>query len=302
MGIIFKKTIILLVLFFSSTILLAQNNQDTLVKSPSIPIKPTEPLSVKSNNAKSNDVKTPTSPTKKNIGLFSGTGTQIPFANLSLTNPENGKQIALSLRLLLFLSILTLAPSLIMLMTSFLRMFLVFDFIRRALSLQQVPPTQVLAGISLFLTLFVMWPIFSNIYEKAYIPLSKDEITLQEAYKEFEKPLRLFMYKQLDGDYKQIQLLMSLAELNEPANLSEVPTYVMIPAFVLHELKTAFTIGIIIYLPFIVVDMIVASVLMSMGMIMLPPIMISLPFKLILFVLVDGWNLIVEQLIKGFFV
>lgn len=250
----------------------------------------------------SQDIGTENLGTGQNATIFNGVGNQInlPLVNLSLSNPQNGKQLSYSLRLLFFLAVLSLAPSLIILMTSFLRIFIVFDFIRRALSLQQSPPNQVIAGLALFLTLFIMWPILKDIYTNAYEPLSRNEISFQESYKRFESPLRLFMYRQLKEDYTQVQLFMNLANLKDPANLSEVPTYVLIPAFVLHELKVAFIIGIVIHMPFIIVDMIVSSILMSMGMIMLPPIMVSLPFKLILFVLVDGWNLLVGQLVKGF--
>jgi flagellar biosynthetic protein FliP len=225
---------------------------------------------------------------------------QVPFIDLSVREPTSNEEVALSLQLLFLLAILTLAPSIIILMTSFLRIAIVFDFVRRALSLQQVPPTQVLMGIALFITLFIMWPTISEVYEEAYVPFSEGEIGFQEAYAEFEQPMRLFMYNQMREDGSSVRLFMRMGGLEKPENLSDVPTRVLIPAFILHELTVAFKIGILLFIPFIIIDMVVASTLMSMGMIMLPPIMISLPFKLILFVLVDGWGMLTEQLVASF--
>lgn len=227
-------------------------------------------------------------------------GLQIPFVDLQLRGPDGGDEVAFSLRLLLTLAVLSLAPSIIIIMTSFLRIAIVLDFVKRALSLQQVPPTQVLLGIALFMTIFIMWPTFSAIYDDAYVPLRDNEIGLDEAYTRFEAPMRVFMFRQMQADPSSVALFMRMAGLGRPVSLADVPTYVLIPSFILHELTVAFKIGILLYIPFIIVDMVVASTLMSMGMIMLPPIMISLPFKLILFVLVDGWNLIVQQLVGSF--
>ena len=227
-------------------------------------------------------------------------GLTIPFVDLSIRQPESNSEVALSLQLILLLSVLTLAPSIILLMTSFLRIAVVFDFVKRSLSLQQVPPTQVLMGIALFLTVFIMWPTFTDIYEDAFLPFSEGEIGIQEMYEGAVGPLRLFMYTQLNGKHDTIGLFMKMRGLPQPENFSQVPTYVLIPAFVLNELTIAFKIGILLFIPFIIIDMVTASTLMSMGMIMLPPIMISLPFKLILFVLVDGWGLITQQLIESF--
>ena len=224
----------------------------------------------------------------------------VPFIDIAVRQPTDNSEVALSLQLILLLAVLTLAPSIVLLMTSFLRIAVVFDFVKRALSLQQVPPNQVLMGISLFLTLFIMWPTVSDIYEKSFRPFSDGEIGIEEMYDEAVGPLRLFMYRQLDGDHDSIGLFMRMRDLPQAENFSQVPTYVLIPAFVLHELTVAFKIGILLFVPFIIIDMVVASTLMSMGMIMLPPIMISLPFKLILFVLVDGWGLITQQLVASF--
>ncbi|QQO08246.1 flagellar type III secretion system pore protein FliP [Breznakiella homolactica] len=224
----------------------------------------------------------------------------IPFIDLSIRSPESGQEVAFSVQLLLLLTVLSLAPSIIILMTSFLRISIVLDFIKRALSLQQVPPNQVLLGISLFLTIFIMWPTFEDIYTNSLRPLSEGTVTAEEAYRQGEAPVRLFMYRQMQGNTGNIRLFMAMRGLDRPETLADVPTYVLIPAFILNELTVAFKIGILLYIPFIVIDMVVASALMSMGMIMLPPVMISMPFKLILFILVDGWGLLTEQIVRSF--
>jgi len=226
--------------------------------------------------------------------------TRIPFVDLQIRDPQTNKEVAFSVQLLLLLTVLSLAPSILLLTTSFLRISIVLDFIKRALSLQQVPPTQVLNGIALFLSMFIMWPTFTEIYNNAYKPLSDGKINIETAYKEAEKPMRLFMYRQMSNDTSDIAMFMSMGKLEKPNTLADVPTRVLIPAFILHELTVAFRIGILLYIPFIIVDMVVASVLMSMGMIMLPPVQISMPFKLILFVLVDGWGLLTQQLFNSF--
>ena len=223
----------------------------------------------------------------------------VPNVGVTITQPQTGEQVAFSVQLLLLLTVLTLAPSLLILVTSFLRFSIVLDFIKRALSLQQVPPTAVLNGIAFFMTIFVMWPVFQEIYANSYRPLSDGEITIEQAYTQAEAPLRIYMYKQMRGDTRSIPLFMSMARLPQPRNLADVPTYVLVPAYILHELTVAFKIGIILYIPFIVIDMVVASILMSMGMMMLPPVQISMPFKLILFVLVDGWGLLTQQLFSS---
>lgn len=220
----------------------------------------------------------------------------IPNIDINITQPQTGAQMAFSLQLLLLLTVLSLAPSLLILMTCFLRFSIVLDFIKRALSLQQVPPTSVLNGIALFMTLFVMFPVFRQIYSSSFKPLSDGQVTIQQAYVEAEKPLKTFMYSQMLNDTTYIQTFMAMARLETPRTLDDVPMYVMVPAYILHELTVAFKIGIILYIPFIVIDMVVASILMSMGMMMLPPVQISMPFKLMLFVLVDGWGLLTQQL------
>ena len=224
----------------------------------------------------------------------------IPFVDLTIRNPQNSREVAFSVQLLLLLTVLSLAPSILILMTSFLRISIVLDFIKRALSLQQVPPNQVLLGISFFMTIFIMWPTLDQINRTALTPLTEGRVSVTEAYRAGEVPLRLFMYRQMEANPENIRLFMSLRGLEKPATLADVPTYVLIPAFILNELTVAFKIGIYLYIPFIIIDMVVASTLMSMGMIMLPPVMISMPFKLILFILVDGWNLMTRQLVLSF--
>ena len=225
-------------------------------------------------------------------------GIDIPNVDIRITRPESGGEVAFSLQILLLLTILSLAPSILILTTCFLRFSIVLDFIKRALSLQQVPPTSVLNGIALFMTLFVMWPVFSQIYTKSFKPLGEGQISIEQAYREAEKPLKTFMMSQMNTstgiDY--LGTFTSLAKIDKVETLNDIPLYVMIPSYILHELTVAFKIGIILYIPFIVIDMVVASILMSMGMMMLPPVQISMPFKLMLFVLVDGWGLLTQQL------
>ncbi len=220
----------------------------------------------------------------------------IPNIDINITQPRTGTQMAFSLQLLLLLTILSLAPSILILMTCFLRFSIVLDFIKRALSLQQVPPTSVLNGIALFMTIFVMWPTFQQIYSSSFKPLSDGQLTIEQAYEQAEKPLKTFMYSQMYKDPSYIQTFSKMAKIENLRTLDDVPMYVMIPSYILHELTVAFKIGIILYIPFIVIDMVVASILMSMGMMMLPPVQISMPFKLMLFVLVDGWGLLTQQL------
>ena len=224
---------------------------------------------------------------------------QVPNVNIQITQPQTGREVAFSVRLLALLTVLTLAPSLLILLTCFLRFSIVLDFIKRALSLQQVPPTAVLNGIAFFMTLFAMWPTFTNIYNNSFKPLSDGEIGIEEAYRLAESPARIFMYSQMAGDTSYIATFMNMAKLEKPDTLADVPTHILIPAYILHELTVAFKIGVILYIPFIIIDMVVASILMSMGMMMLPPVQISMPFKLMLFVLVDGWGLLTQQLFNS---
>lgn len=227
-------------------------------------------------------------------------GASIPSLEINVKDSSSNKEMVSSIKLLLLLAVIAVAPSVLLLTTCFIRIAVVLDFIKRSLSLQNTPPNQLILGLAIFLTLFVMWPVFETIYNNSFKPFSEEQIDSKEMYTRAEEPLRLFMYNQLKAHPDNIRLFMSMRGLPKPANLSEVPTYVLVPAFALNELTIAFKIGILLFIPFIVIDMIVASALMSMGMVMVPPAMVSMPFKLILFVLVDGWNLIVGQLLSSF--
>ncbi len=222
----------------------------------------------------------------------------IPKITFDIKEAAGPREVALSLQILFLLTILTLAPAIIMMMTAFTRVVIVMDFIKRALSLQQMPPNQVIVGFSIFLTFFIMAPTFSKINEEALQPYLKGRIDNETFFEKGMDPLRTFMFKQTRE--KDIALFIRLAKLPKPKTEKDVPTHCLIPAFMISEMKRAFEIGIYIFIPFIVIDMIVASALMAMGMIMLPPIMISLPFKIILFVLVDGWNLLTYELVRSF--
>lgn len=222
----------------------------------------------------------------------------VPYIDLNIRQPQTNREVALSLQLLLLLTVLTMAPTIAVLLTSFLRISIVLDFIRRAISLQQAPPTSVIMGVSVFMTAFVMWPVISLLYENAFVPFNSGEIGLREFYERMRGPLKQFMFQQLGGDTSSLELFLQSSGVEQPRTLADLPLQVLIPSYVLHELTVAFRLGILIYIPFIVIDMVVSSILMSMGMIMLPPVMISTPFKLLLFVMVDGWNLISRQLIE----
>jgi flagellar biosynthetic protein FliP len=203
-----------------------------------------------------------------------------------------------AVQLLLLVGGITLVPALLFTVTGFTRILVVLGFIRSGLGTPTAPPNQVLVGIALFLTLFVMAPTFKAVKEDAIDPLSKDQITQSQAFERGQKPIREFMFRQTRD--KDLALFVKLSKIEAPKTRADVPTHVVIPAFIISELKTAFQIGFLIFLPFLVIDLVVSSTLMSMGMIMLPPILISLPFKILLFVLVDGWNLIMRSLVQSF--
>ncbi len=222
----------------------------------------------------------------------------IPKVTFDIEEASKPKDVALSLQILFLLTILTLAPSIILMTTAFTRVVIVLDFVKRALSLQQMPPNQVIVGLALFLTVFIMAPTFTEINNKALQPYLKGKINNEQFFDRGMAPLRSFMFKQTRE--KDVALFIRLAKIEKPKNVKDVPSYCLIPAFMISELKKAFEIGVYLFLPFIVIDMIVASALMAMGMIMLPPVMISLPFKIILFILVDGWNLLTYELVRSF--
>jgi len=202
------------------------------------------------------------------------------------------------MQILIWLTILSLAPSILIMTTSFIRIVIVLSLLRQALGVTTLPPNQVLTSLALILTFFIMSPVFTKINDQALQPYMKNQITQQAALDRGIQPVRDFMFKQTSD--KELALFVRMAKLEKPKNTDDIPTYVLIPAFILSELKTAFTIGFVIYLPFLVIDIVVSSILVAMGMMFLPPTMIALPFKLIMFVMVDGWYLVVKSLVEGF--
>lgn len=219
----------------------------------------------------------------------------IDLKNADIDNPE---EVTVVLKVFLLLTVISLVPSILIMLTSFTRIVIVLSLLRQAIGTQQMPPNQIIIGLSLFLTFFVMNPVWQNINQNALKPYMEKKIGGKKAFKTALQPVRDFMAKQTRE--KDLAMLVNIAKIKRPKNITEVPTNILIPAFIISELKSAFQIGFLLYVPFLVVDMVVASVLLSMGMMMLPPIMISLPFKLMLFVLADGWNLIVGSLVKSF--
>jgi len=223
---------------------------------------------------------------------------QIPKLTLSVADTNKPSDVATALQVLFLITILALAPSILVMVTSFVRIIIVLSFLRRALGTQTMPPDQIMVGLGLFLTFFVMMPVIKDINDKAIQPYLGEKIEWKEALSLAGKPVRDFMLRQVNE--KDVALFVRIAKMPPPRNVDDLPYEVVIPAFITSELKTGFIIGFILYIPFLVIDMIVASVLLSMGMMMLPPVMISMPFKIILFVLVDGWHLIVRQLVTSF--
>lgn len=231
------------------------------------------------------------------IPLYSN-AQELPSIKLELTPSDKPKDIAGTLQLLGLITVISLAPSIAIMVTSFTRIVVVLSFLRSSLGTQQIPPGQVIVALALFLTFFTMFPTFSQMEKISWEPYIKQEITFQEAIDRGVKPLRAFMLRQTKE--KDLALFVKLSKIPRPNTQEDVPTYVLIPAFMISELTTAFQMGFMLYLPFLVIDMVVASILMAMGMLMLPPVMISLPFKLLLFVLVDGWSLVVNSLVQSF--
>jgi len=222
----------------------------------------------------------------------------IPRIGITLDEAQQPRDVALSLEILFLLTVLSLAPAIIISVTSFTRVAIVFSFLKRALSTQQEPPNQIMMGLAIFLTIFIMAPTIKDVNDTAIKPYFNNEINAREMYERGIVPIRQFMFRQTRE--KDIALFLRLGNVARPRNQSEVPTYVIIPAFMISELTTAFKIGILLFIPFIIIDLVVASTLMSMGIIFLPPVFISLPFKIILFVLVDGWHLLTYQLVNSF--
>lgn len=219
----------------------------------------------------------------------------IPALDIFSDEPQN---VAATIQLLLLMTVLTLAPSILILMTCFTRIIIVLSFVRTGLATQQMPPNQVLIALALFITFFIMSPILAEVNETALQPLFNDELTQEEAFERATIPFRYFMAEHTRE--KDLALFMGYAGMERPNSIEEIPLTALVPAFAISELKTAFQIGFMIFVPFLVIDMVVASVLMSMGMMMLPPVMIALPFKILLFVMIDGWHLVVRSLLLSF--
>lgn len=221
----------------------------------------------------------------------------VPTMNFELSAPDTPQQLVSSLNVLLVLTLLVLAPSMVLVMTTFTRFVIVFGFLRQALGTQQVPPTQLLVMLAMILTFFVMEPIGTKAYEEGIKPYVAEEIGYEEAFERTALPFKNFMIR--NTREKDLALFFRIRKMENPQSVADVPLSVIIPAFVVSELKTAFEIGFLLFLPFLVIDMVVASILMSMGMMMLPPVMISLPFKILIFILIDGWNLLIGNLIAS---
>ena len=221
-----------------------------------------------------------------------------PFFSVGLDNAQQAEKPTVVLQIFLLMTVLSLAPAILIMVTSFTRIVIVLSLLRRALGTMQMPPNQVMVGLALFLTFFVMAPVWQQINQNALQPYLDEKIGNQQALQNAVAPLRAFMFKQTRE--KDLALFVDIAKLERPKNVEDIPTTVLIPSFIISEVKTAFQIGLLLYVPFLIIDMVVASVLLSMGMMMLPPIMVSLPFKLMLFVLADGWYLLVGSLVKGF--
>lgn len=227
------------------------------------------------------------------------TQAEIPTFSMSLSGGEvEPEGVSLSLEILFLFTILSLAPAIAMTVTSFTRIIIVFHFLRQAMGIQQIPPTQILASLAIFMSLVIMYPVGKDINDNALQPYLAKRMSFDEALQRAQIPLRQFMFKHTRE--KDISLFYSIARMDSPRNKDEVPTIMLAAAYIVSELKTAFSIGFLIYIPFLIVDMVVSSILLAMGMMMLPPMMVSMPFKLLLFVIVDGWNLIIGSLVNSF--
>ena len=222
----------------------------------------------------------------------------IPGISLDIGGSNSPSDASATLRILLMMTVLSLAPAILILMTSFTRIVIVLSFVRTALGTQAMPPNQVIIGLSLFLTFFVMSPVFAQVNETALKPLQDGQLSQAEAIDKAAIPMKEFMAKHTRE--KDLALFLKYTKVEKPKTIQDIPMTVMVPAFAISELKTAFQIGFMVFIPFLVIDMVVASTLMAMGMMMLPPVMISLPFKILLFILVDGWSLVVESLLLSF--
>lgn len=232
--------------------------------------------------------------------LYSQSKQTVPFPKIGIDigSANSPEDVSTTLQILLLMTILSLAPSILIMTTSYLRLIIVFHFLKTALGTQSMPPSQLLAGIALFVTFFIMAPTFNKINDEALQPLMNGQMKMEEALDKGVEPLREFMLNNVRDE--EIALFMNIADMEMPETRIELPTYILLPAFAISELRAGFIIGFFIFIPFIMVDMIIASILLSMGMMMIPPMMISLPFKILLFILIDGWSLIIGSVIRSF--
>jgi len=222
----------------------------------------------------------------------------LPKVTIGIEQSSKPQDVAVTLQILFLMTILSLAPAILIMTTAFTRIIVVLHFLKQALGTQQMPPSQVLVGLALFLTFFVMAPTWKEVNDHALQPYLKNEISMDTAYNRAIEPIRNFMFRQTREE--DIALFVKIANLEKPKNHNDIPTYVLIPAFAISELRIGFQIGFLIFIPFLMIDMIVSSILMSLGMMMLPPVLVSLPFKILLFILIDGWYLLVSSLIQSF--
>jgi flagellar biosynthetic protein FliP len=225
-------------------------------------------------------------------------GQAVPRVTVGVDQAQGPQETVTSLQILILLTILSLAPAFLIMVTAFTRIIIVLSLIRNAIGVPQLPPNQVLLGLALFLTFFVMAPVWQQVQTNALAPFTAGQISQEEAFARAEQPVRQFMLRQVRE--KDLALFVYLARIEQPRTVDDVPTYVVVPAFIISELKTAFQMGFVIFIPFLVIDMVVSTILMSMGMMMLPPVLISLPFKILLFVMVDGWYLLTRALVLSF--
>jgi len=225
-------------------------------------------------------------------------GLTLPRISIGIGEAKDPQEVSSALKVMLLLTVLALAPSLLIMLTSFSRIIIVLSLLRQAIGTPQMPPSQVLIGLALFLTAFVMTPVLTEIHTTAYVPYTERKISQEEAVQRGLKPLRQFMFRQTRE--QDLALMVHLAKAPRPRHWDDLATYILIPAFIISELKSGFQMGFVLFLPFIVIDFVVSSVLLSMGMLFLPPTMIALPFKLLLFVLADGWHLVVRSLVTSF--
>jgi len=231
-------------------------------------------------------------------GANSASAQTIPKVSIGVEPTKDAQDLSTALQIVLLLTVLTLAPSILVMMTSFIRIAVVLSFLRQAIGTNQMPPNQIIIALALILTFFIMAPVANKAYDEGLKPYLAGEISQDQAFDKGMEPIRTFMLKQVRE--KDLALFVNLSGLEQPKNKDDIPTRILIPGFVLSELRTAFQIAFVVFIPFLIIDMVVASVLMSMGMLMLPPIMVALPFKILLFVLVDGWYLMVKALVESF--